>query len=91
MLDRYAFSYGVGLAAYGTHVLLRSARDAGGVARQLRRAAVHVLAPSSPKNARRPRDYPRRLQLREYAGLAIGPWCYVRSRRASRHDEWRFS
>ena len=73
------FRYGVSLAA----VLTKLAVD-GHAGRILRRvpAGVRFLRdPGSRKNAGKQREYPRRLDFIEYAGMAVGPLAYAASRR----------
>jgi GT2 family glycosyltransferase len=75
---RRVYRYGVGLAATMTKQLV------SGPHRMELLSAVptgvrYALDPSSPKNARKGRDYPRRLTWLERLGMLIGPAAYVRS------------
>ena len=82
-LRRQMYRYGVGLSATVTKWLLQDRRTAWDVARRLPAGAVHVLAPSSRKNAQRSTGYPAHLAARELLGLLVGPVAYLRSRRAA--------
>jgi GT2 family glycosyltransferase len=73
---RRVYRYGVGLAATitkqfvsGSHRIELLAAVPTGVR--------YALDPSSPKNARKGRDYPRRLTWLERLGMLIGPAAYV--------------
>ena len=73
------FRYGVSLAAVMTKFAAH-----GHALRILRRvpAGLRFLRdPQSRKNAGKPREYPRRLDWIEYAGMALGPFAYAASRR----------
>jgi hypothetical protein len=48
--------------------------------RKLPRGVAYALSGSSPKNAGRQDDYPRRLIWRELGGMAYGPIAYGLSR-----------
>ena len=83
-LRHQAFGYGVGMGAYAAHVLRTHPRRALGATSRAAPAARHYFAAGSVKNRRRPADFPRELVWRERAGLLVGPWQYLRSRRT--HD-----
>jgi GT2 family glycosyltransferase len=80
-LRRQVYGYGVGLTAYLTKSFLRRPRLLAPAARLLPRATAYALKPESPRNARRPRDYPPGLSRLELLGMLAGPWAYARSRR----------
>jgi hypothetical protein len=48
-------------------------------------AARHLLDPASAKNADRGTGFPRELIWRERAGVIVGPFAYVKSRRRYRN------
>lgn len=83
-LRRQMYRYGVGLSATVTKWLLEDRRTAWDVLRRLPAGLVHVLAPSSPKNAGKSRAYPPVLTALELLGVAVGPVAYLRSRRRAR-------
>ncbi len=85
-LRRQAFGYGVGLGAYAAHVLATHPRRALGATAHAGTAARRLFGAHSPKNDRRPADFPRELVWRERAGVVVGPWRYWQSRRASDHE-----
>ncbi len=82
-LRRQVYGYGAGLTAYLTSLVV--ARPSVGVtlARRALAGARHALAPSSDRNARRPRSH-RELARVERWGMASGPWRYLRAHRARR-------
>jgi hypothetical protein len=63
-----------------TKHLVHSGRTRRELLRRLPAGLAYALGPRSPKNARKPLGYPRRLTLFELAGMAYGPIGYVRSR-----------
>jgi GT2 family glycosyltransferase len=75
--------YGVGLAAVLTKAFMNRATRAD-ILRRVPRGVVYFLNPSSPKNQKKTRTFPRELTLLELSGVLIGPWCYLRSRRLAR-------
>jgi O-antigen biosynthesis protein len=83
-LRRQVYGYGVGLTAYLTKSFLHRPRLLAPAARLLPRATAYALKPESPRNARRPRDYPPVLSRLELLGMLAGPWAYARSRRRAR-------
>lgn len=83
-LRRQVYGYGVGLTSYLTKCVVDRPSLLALASRQLPRAAVHVLSPRSPKNARRARDYPRELTRLELRGMLAGPIAYLRSRAQNR-------
>lgn len=76
--------YGVGLAAAVTRTVAHDPRAALELARRLPRAAHHLLAGGSAKNRARSEAFPADLRRAELAGLARGPFAYLRSRRGRR-------
>jgi len=82
-LRRRAFDYGASLGALLTKHLL-SRQDTGGLLRRVPQAARYYLSPGSRRNEGRGRGFPRSLVALELAGLAAGPYLYLRSRIANR-------
>jgi GT2 family glycosyltransferase len=80
-LRRQVYGYGAGLTAYLTSLVVARPATALDMASRAARGARHALAPSSPRNRRRP-DTHRELARVERAGMLSGPWRYVRTRRA---------
>ena len=73
-------TYGSGLSAMITKHLLY---DSGSWHRILRRVIpgiIHLVRPSSVKNANKGPGYPIQLTLAEWRGIAMGPWLYLRGR-----------
>lgn len=83
-LRRQVHGYGVGLTAYLAKSMIDRPGLLGPAVRRLPRAAAHVLSPRSPKNGRRPGDYPRELVRLEWRGMLVGPIAYLRSRARQR-------
>lgn len=83
-LRRQVYGYGVGLTSYLTKCVVDRPRLLALATRRLPRAAAHVLSSRSPKNARRPDDYPRELTRLELRGMLAGPRAYLRSRARQR-------
>lgn len=81
---RQAYGYGVGLGAYLTRQLVEQPSLALVFARRLPAAVAHLFSRSSPKLARLPSDYPRRLVWRERFGVLMGVPLYLKSRRVNR-------
>jgi uncharacterized membrane protein len=48
------------------------------------KAIWYGLSANSDRNRRRPPDFPWHLCLREIAGMAVGPFAYLRTRRKKR-------
>ena len=74
--------YGVGMAAAITRTVAKDPVAALELARRGPRVAHHLLSSRSSKNSKRGDGYPADLRRAELAGLALGPFAYVRSRRA---------
>jgi hypothetical protein len=79
-LRAQAYGYGVGLTAYLTRLLVERPQRLGPFARRLPDGLAHALAPQSVKNARKRPHYPRELTWLERAGMAYGPFAYMRGR-----------
>ena len=79
LLNRKVFGYGVGLGALiAKH--LTSGSDRVRLIRLIPAGLQYLLSRGSRKNAMKGRDFPRRLELIEWAGMALGPIAYARSR-----------
>jgi GT2 family glycosyltransferase len=76
------FSYGVGLVAMITKQALDG--QALAIARRVPLALRHLRDPASRKNVRKAPDYPRIFDWIERAGMVVGPFAYLRSRRHER-------
>jgi GT2 family glycosyltransferase len=81
-MQRQAYSYGMGLGAYLTSILLEDPRALLRFAAAFPWAVAHMMAPGSPKNSRLPGDYPSSLKWRERLGILAGVPAYFRSRAA---------
>lgn len=79
-LQRQAYGYGVGLAAYLTRTIVRYPRHALTMLTRLPQAAEHIFSPASPKNIGKTPDYPAELNRLERLGMLAGPFAYVKSR-----------
>jgi cellulose synthase/poly-beta-1,6-N-acetylglucosamine synthase-like glycosyltransferase len=83
---RNMYRYGVGLSAAYASVLMQHPEFVGEILRRVPAAVRHLLHPGSSKNEGLSQDYPRTLRVLEVAGLAMGPFAYVRSRRRLRRS-----
>jgi len=83
-LRRQAFGYGVGLGAFLTKTVVDRPGRLVEIGSRLPRGVAHLVHPASPKNARVPDEYPRRLRYVERAGVLMGPALYVASRIGTR-------
>jgi GT2 family glycosyltransferase len=73
------FRYGVSMAAVLTKLATHG--HAWPIARRVPAGLRFLRDPGSRKNAGKRREYPRRLDWIEYAGMALGPLAYAESRR----------
>jgi O-antigen biosynthesis protein len=83
-MRRQAFSYGMGLGAYLTKIIVDKPATALHLARIFPAGIKHMMGPSAPKSQRLPMDYPKSLVWRERFGILAGVVGYVRSRHALR-------
>ena len=83
-MRRQAYSYGVGLGAYLTKLVVDEPLLFLHFARAFPAAVSHLLSASSAKNSRLPDDYPRMLVWRERVGVLAGVPAYLRSRASAR-------
>ncbi|HYI61121.1 MAG TPA: glycosyltransferase [Acidimicrobiales bacterium] len=82
-LRRQVYGYGAGLTAYLTSLVVDRPATALAMAARAGRGARHALAPSSPRNTRRPGTHAELARV-ERAGMLSGPWRYVRTRHQRR-------
>ncbi|HXR29786.1 MAG TPA: glycosyltransferase [Solirubrobacterales bacterium] len=80
MLRRRMWGYGLGLSACVTKSVVDNPRLLPTLLRKLPAGVGFALSPKSEKNRNRQGDYPRELIRLELAGLACGPFAYLRSR-----------
>jgi GT2 family glycosyltransferase len=81
-LERQAYAYGCGLAAHVTRTMVEQPRRVFDVASRAPQGLAQLFGARSPKNARRPADFPRALTRAERRGMAVGGLAYVRARHA---------
>jgi GT2 family glycosyltransferase len=86
-LRRQAYGYGTGLTAMITAITLRDPRHVVGLAGVLPAWARSLSDDRSAKRVNRTEGYPSDLGRRELLGMAMGPFTYMRARRAQRR--WR--
>ena len=79
LLHWKVFSYGVGLGALITKHLT-SGPNHSRLVRLIPAGVRYLLSPGSRKNATKAPDFPRRLDVIEWIGVALGPIAYARSR-----------
>ena len=79
-LRAQAYGYGVGLTAYLTRLLVERPQRLGPFVGRLPDGLAHALGAGSAKNARKRAEYPRELTWLERAGMAYGPFAYMRGR-----------
>lgn len=79
-LQNQAFTYGVGLTAYLTKIVIDRPSRARTLLARLAPGLAHGLSPSSPKNLGKRADYPAELTWRERYGMLVGPFAYARGR-----------
>ncbi len=80
-LTHQIFNYGLGLGAMLSKRIATRPRERKEMLRRGPAALRYLLSSSSDKNRAKTHEYPRRLNLTEYCGLAVGPFAYWRSRR----------
>ncbi|MCW3038212.1 MAG: glycosyl transferase family 2 [Solirubrobacterales bacterium] len=76
------FRYGLGLSAVLTKFVLTG--HARAIAGRALAGLRFLRDPDSRKNERKTAEYPRGLDRWEYAGMLVGPFAYLRSRRGAR-------
>ncbi|HXT35818.1 MAG TPA: glycosyltransferase, partial [Chloroflexota bacterium] len=77
--------YGVGLTAYLTKCLIDRPALLLEFATRVPLGLFYALSARSPKNSRKPPDYPRELNMLEVKGMLHGPLAYIRGRYQTRH------
>ncbi|WP_435231546.1 glycosyltransferase [Pseudopelagicola sp. nBUS_20] len=78
-MRRQAYSYGMGLGAYLTKLILNEPKTLLLLIRKLPDAFTHMFSRNSKKMARLPDNYPRKLVWTERLGILTGPPNYIRS------------
>lgn len=86
-MRRQAYSYGMGLGAYLTKIVVDAPRRAFRLAAVFPAGILHMAGPTSEKAARLPSDYPRRLVWMERLGILAGVPAYLRSLAKRRRDD----
>jgi O-antigen biosynthesis protein len=81
-LERQAYAYGCGLAAHVTRTMIERPRRVLEVALRAPEGLALIFGARSPKNARRPADFPHALTRAERRGMVLGGLAYVRARHA---------
>jgi glycosyltransferase involved in cell wall biosynthesis len=76
-LKRVMLGYGMGLGAFLAKMVVDDPRRLFDVARRAVPGIGYLLAPGSPKNARKSADYPAALGRLEHLGFVCGPAAYV--------------
>jgi glycosyltransferase involved in cell wall biosynthesis len=82
---RQVYSYGEGLSAYLTACVVDDPRRLFVFVAKAVTGIQYLLSPRSPKNRRKPVDYPPQLSRAELRGFLVGPLAYARGRVAARH------
>ena len=77
--------YGVGLTAYLTKCLIDRPGLLFDFSTRIPLGLFYALSARSPKNSRKPRDYPGELNMLEVKGMLYGPLAYLRGRYRTRH------
>ena len=85
-MARQAFSYGVGLGAYLTKVVVDDPRTLVHFLRAAPAGLAHLFSRGSDKNTRLPGDYPSRLRRSEQLGVLVGVPSYLVSRRRAKAE-----
>ena len=89
-MRRQAYSYGMGLGAYLTKIVVDRPHLILRLLAALPAGVLHMAGPTSQKTRRLPPDYPVRLIWMERLGILAGLSGYIRSRMRCRRGE-RFS
>jgi hypothetical protein len=80
-LYRQLHSYGIGLTATFTKILVTQPSVIPMFLRRLPAGICFAVSPKSAKNSRKRRSYPAELTRAELRGMLYGPVAYFRSRR----------
>lgn len=86
-MRRQAYSYGMGLGAYLTKIVMDEPRLALKLLAAFPAGILHMAGPTSQKTARLPSDYPTRLVWMERLGILAGIPGYLRSLAKRRRDD----
>lgn len=86
-MRRQAYSYGMGLGAYLTKIVVDEPRRAVRLAAALPAGILHMAGPASEKTGRLPSDYPRGLVWMERLGILAGVPGYLRSLAKRKRDD----
>ncbi len=81
-----AFSYGTGLTAMYTAMIVRDPRHIYQLARRVPFGLRHLIRPSNERSSSIAPSYPRRTILYQLAGFTYGPFAYFRSFVETRHE-----
>ena len=90
-LYKQIYTYGVGLAAYLTKIVLDNPRLLFDLVTKIPYGLYFTLNAHSPKNSKKSTQFPGELTRVELKGMLYGPLAYLRSRRASRDSGKVFS
>lgn len=90
-LRQQRFSYGVGLTAFYTSLLLSRPGTAGGLFRLSPTFLREAFGPASLRSGQLPRDFPSDLRWANRKGLAVGPVRYLVARLVARHRDRRLT
>jgi Predicted glycosyltransferases len=80
-LQRQIYSYGVGLTAYLTKIMLERPHYLLELLTKVPYGLFFTLSKRSPKNQKKHTHYPKALTRLEYKGMLQGPYVYLRKRR----------
>ncbi|MCU1503836.1 MAG: glycosyl transferase family 2 [Ilumatobacteraceae bacterium] len=83
-LELQMSGWGSALTAYLTQVVIRQPRLVLPVLRRTGHGVATAVLPSSRKNGRKPKDYPRSLTWAELKAMPSGPWRYLSGRLRAR-------
>jgi len=82
-LQKQIYTYGVGLTAYLTKILLEQPRYLLELVTKVPYGLIFMLSTRSPKNQKKQVDYPKELTRLEFKGMLHGPFIYL-GRRSKR-------
>lgn len=83
-LRKQIYSYGIGLTAYLTEIVLAHPRLVIDILPKLLYGLAFAVSPASPKNRKKSAQYPKELTTIELKGMLYGPFAYVYSRLTTR-------
>jgi hypothetical protein len=86
-LRQQRFSYGVGLTAFYTSLLVSRPGTVGGLIRLSPTFLREAFGPASLRSGQLPRDFPSDLRWANRRGLAVGPVRYLVARLVARHRD----